>query len=433
MKKNLLCFFTLFASLTLHAQCTELFISEYVEGTGNDKALEIYNPTNSPINLTGYRLERFANGDLNSSSGGILNLSGTIAAYSTFVIVNGQTTGQSGGSSPAVSLTLQAIADQLDGAYPAPCYFTGNDAVVLYKNNTIIDIFGKIGENPGQGWTDVFPYTDAQGVLWTNNHTLRRKTNVAGGVAVNPTVFNVTVEYDSVPNNTWSGLGTHNCNCSTPCSVVSQPISVNTTINSSVQFTSLTTVTGITGFQWQSNPNNFGWMNIPANSSYSGVATNNLSVNSAQLSNHHQPFRVIATSGTCIDTSDIALLSILDTCTITVNDTISVIDTTYISITDTLIINTTLSGINPPGNVNTIKIYPNPASTHLFIDNGNFSSMNGYTIKIDNSLGQTVFNQQVSQQQFYVDLSSWSGNGTYFVYLIDNLSSIIEIRKVVLQ
>lgn len=108
-------------------------------------------------------------------------------------------------------------------------------------------------------------------------------------------------------------------------------------------------------------------------------------------------------------------------------------DTIYISVTDTLIINTVLTGITPPNNINTIKIYPNPASTHIYIDNGNFASMSGYTIRIDNDLSQTVFTSLVNQQQFYVDLSSWSGNGIYFVYIIDNFGSTIDIRKIVLQ
>lgn len=91
MKKILLSIFVLASAVAAKAQCNELFISEYVEGSGNDKALEIYNPTNNPINLTGYRVERFSNGASSSASGGVTNLSGTIAAHDVFVLVNGQT------------------------------------------------------------------------------------------------------------------------------------------------------------------------------------------------------------------------------------------------------------------------------------------------------------------------------------------------------
>ena len=135
MKKLLLSVFALAIYSAASAQCNELFISEYVEGTGYDKAIEIYNPTNAPISLTGYRLERFSNGSATSSSGGVLNLSGTIPAQGTWVITNNNTT------TPVTSPALTAMADQLDNPYPAPSYMNGNDAIVLYKNTSIIDIF----------------------------------------------------------------------------------------------------------------------------------------------------------------------------------------------------------------------------------------------------------------------------------------------------
>jgi len=218
MKKFLLSVFALASYITVNAQCNELFISEYVEGSGNDKAIEIYNPTNVAINLSGYRLERFSNGSSTSSAGGVLNLSGTIAAHDVFVVVNGQTA-PSGTTSPACSPVLQAMADQLDHAYPAPTYMNGNDAIVLYKNTTIVDILGKTGDaamTSAYGWSDAFPYDGSAGAIWTENHTLVRKATVETGVTVNPNPeFIVTAEWDSLPKDTWTGLGTHICNCLT--------------------------------------------------------------------------------------------------------------------------------------------------------------------------------------------------------------------------
>jgi hypothetical protein len=214
MKKLLLSVVALIPFLTIHAQCTELFISEYVEGSGNDKAIEIYNPTNSDINLSGYRLERFSNGSSSSSSGGVLNLSGTIAAHDVWVVTNGQTTGS--GTSPASSPALRALADQLDGVYPAPTYMNGNDAIVLFKNSTIIDIFGKTGDaamTTSYGWSDAFPYDGSAGEIWTENHTLVRKPTVSQGVTSNPSTFIVTAEWDSLSVNTWTGLGFHASGC----------------------------------------------------------------------------------------------------------------------------------------------------------------------------------------------------------------------------
>ena len=205
MKKVLLTLL-LTAPLGVFAQCTELFFSEYCEGTGNNKGMEIYNPTPNSINLSGYMIERYANGSATVSD--MLMLSGTIAPYDVFVVVNGQTT--SAPTSPACDPAMQALADQLDGVYPAPTYMNGDDAIGLSHNGTLVDIFGKIGEDPGTAWTDVFPYTDAGGGTWiTANHTMIRHANVTQGVTVIPSEFNPLAEYDSLPSNTWSNLGQH--------------------------------------------------------------------------------------------------------------------------------------------------------------------------------------------------------------------------------
>jgi hypothetical protein len=216
MKKTLLFLsaFTCAVSQSNAQDCTKLFISEYVEGTGNDKALELFNPTASPINLSGYSIQRFSNGDATAAAGGITDLTGTIAAYSTFVIANGQLTGSA--SSPACSPALQALADLLDGAYPAPTYMNGNDAIGLFNGTTMIDLMGKIGDAgmaSGQSWSDVFPYDGSAGAFWTKDQTLRRKASVKAGVSVNPDPFIVTAEWDSLPKDTWSGLGSHTCAC----------------------------------------------------------------------------------------------------------------------------------------------------------------------------------------------------------------------------
>jgi predicted extracellular nuclease len=215
MKKFLLAIVALSAASFAHAQCTDLFISEYVEGSSHSKALEIYNPTSSTIALSNYRLIRFSNGS--SLPVDSFDLTGSLPAHSVWVVTNGQATPDQ--NQAYCDSALMAMADQLA---PAPyvagtavLFMNGDDAIALVKINphVYLDIFGKIGEDPGTAWTDQFPYTSAAGTWWTVDHTLIRKASVQGGVTANPTAFNVTTEWDSLPENTWTNLGMHTCVC----------------------------------------------------------------------------------------------------------------------------------------------------------------------------------------------------------------------------
>jgi len=105
-----------------------------------------------------------------------------------------------------------------------------------------------------------------------------------------------------------------------------------------------------------------------------------------------------------------------------------------VTVTDTLIINANLTGFNPVKYSNTIKVYPNPTKDAITIDCGNnFSTLSGYTVKITNSLSQTVYTSKVNQQTTSIKLNSWTGKGIYFVHLIDASSNTIDIKKIVLQ
>lgn len=213
MKKTLLSLSLITVALVGKAQnCSDLFISEYVEGSGNNKAIEFYNPTINAINLSNYRLVRYSNGSASGSDS--TDLTGTIASFGTFVIANGQTTGSA--SSPACSPALQALAQQLDHAYPAPTYVNGDDAMVLARISPykILDIFGEIGVQPVTAWSDVAPYDGTAGKWWTKDHSLQRKSSVQQGVMTNASPFNVTLQWDSLPKDNWTNLGIHSCGCS---------------------------------------------------------------------------------------------------------------------------------------------------------------------------------------------------------------------------
>ncbi len=104
-----------------------------------------------------------------------------------------------------------------------------------------------------------------------------------------------------------------------------------------------------------------------------------------------------------------------------------------VTVTDTLIINTGILSYNPITYNNTINIYPNPAKDHITIDCGTLANVVGYSIKIVNTLGQEVFNQPMNTQQYYIPLNSWSGQGIYFVNVIDAQGHTIDIKKIILQ
>lgn len=222
MKKLLLSIIILLSGTALFAQdCSDLFFSEYVEGSGNNKAFEIYNPTNAVVDLSIYAIKRYSNGSPVATE--TLVLSGSIEPYGVVVVCNGQEdsvwvpNGQYW--SPAVDPALLAIADlTCSGIYPTPFYFNGDDALTLEKTTgDVVDIFGKIGDYPGDnGWNDIPPTYFAGSEFWTSwskDQTLVKKRTVLKGVSANPEVFMVNMEWDSLPKDTFDSLGMHICDC----------------------------------------------------------------------------------------------------------------------------------------------------------------------------------------------------------------------------
>jgi len=219
MKRLLLSVLAIATAGFAFSQCSDLFFSEYVEGSGNNNGLEIYNPTQNTIDLSGYVVKRYSNG-----SGAVtesLALSGMLVSGDVVVVINGQTDSvwvdPPGYWSVPIDPAFYAKGDIFDVDYPAPMYFNGDDAITLETTSGgIVDIFGKVGEDPGSAWTDdaTAGYTDANGgTWWTKRQTLVRKKTVMDGTIMNPVAFNATLEWDSLPDDTWDSLGFHTCDC----------------------------------------------------------------------------------------------------------------------------------------------------------------------------------------------------------------------------
>ncbi len=272
MKKILLSIFTVISGIAFSQNCSDLFISEYVEGLGNNKAIEIYNPTPNPIDLLGYRLIRWDNGsvppipptDIMTIDPSKVTVfpSITIAPFDVIVIgLNHQ-----GDADPTLNTDLNLVA-KMDTFFTTDCNpsivppqprtvcFNGDDAIELQKSTSdvwkTVDIFGVIGERPTNNlgtnsptgaWTALSPYFtipanydfNVQGPYfkqyWTQKHTLIRKPTVLVGILVNPQAgqigpptvpsgFNPAAEWDSLSINTFDSLGAHTCDCATSFSI----------------------------------------------------------------------------------------------------------------------------------------------------------------------------------------------------------------------
>ena len=177
----------------------DLFISEYIEGSSNNKALEIYNPTDSTISLDNYQIAQAANG-------------GGWEYYHTF---------PSGATLDAGDVWVM-VADEVDPAlydtskadevlsFPSVVHFNGDDARALIKivdGDTLwLDIFGDPDNDPGSGW-DVAGVTTA-----TKNHSLIRKESVFMGETDWKASFgtdSLNSEWVVYPENTFDYLGAH--------------------------------------------------------------------------------------------------------------------------------------------------------------------------------------------------------------------------------
>ena len=229
MTKKILLSMSMIFTISINAQitdCTELFLSEYVEGWSQNKAIEVYNPTSSTIDLSNYRVERYSNGATNSSAGGITILSGMLASGDAFVLTNGETdTASTFGYCDPILISLGDMAEP-SGSYPTPMHMNGNDAMVLSKNGAIIDVIGRVGEDPASGaWTDDAASGFTMGSWWTMQHTLIRKSSVLYGDNNGLDLFNPSLEWDSLPVGTWNNLGSHACDCIITTSIDENAIS----------------------------------------------------------------------------------------------------------------------------------------------------------------------------------------------------------------
>ena len=194
------------------AQCS-LIISEYIEGSSNNKALELYNGTGASIDLAAgsYILQHYNNGSASVTFS--LSLTGTVAAGATYVIANA-----------SASTSILAVAQQTAPVSSSVMTFNGDDALVLRSggaSGTILDSIGVVGTDPGSEW--------GTGLTSTADNTIRRKAAITVGDANTGDAFDPATEWDGYATDTFAGLGSHTMNCN----VTNTPPALNTIGNKS--------------------------------------------------------------------------------------------------------------------------------------------------------------------------------------------------------
>lgn len=80
-----------------------------------------------------------------------------------------------------------------------------------------------------------------------------------------------------------------------------------------------------------------------------------------------------------------------------------------------------------------ISVFPNPFNDYVTIDFSNFASVNGCQLMIENIMGQNVLQMPVNQTSVTISSSALSGDGLYFVRLVDEEGKTLDVKKVVLQ
>ncbi|MDR7091175.1 ExeM/NucH family extracellular endonuclease [Cellvibrio fibrivorans] len=172
------------ASLSALPAAADLYFSEYIEGSSNNKALEIYNSSASAISLSGYKVEMYFNGS--NSAGLTVNLTGSIPANGVFVLAHG-----------SANTTILATANQTNSSG----WFNGDDAILLKNGNTVLDSIGQVGVDPGSEW--------GTGFTSTADNTLRRKTSITtGDVSINNS-FDPALEWEGYAQDSVDHLGTY--------------------------------------------------------------------------------------------------------------------------------------------------------------------------------------------------------------------------------
>lgn len=169
---------------------TDLVISEVIEGSSNNKAIEIHNPTDHAITLSGVTIQMFFNGSTTAGLTITPPPAASVPAGDVYVVAQA-----------SANPTILALADLTNSSG----WFNGDDAIVLSRAGAMLDSFGQSGFDPGAEW--------GTGLTSTADNTLRRKIDVCAGDTAPTDVFDPSLQWDGYATDTFDGLGLHAADC----------------------------------------------------------------------------------------------------------------------------------------------------------------------------------------------------------------------------
>ena len=163
----------------------DLIISEYIEGSSNNKAIEIYNADSVAGNLDSCVLNIYF--APNSTVGNAIDLAGTLDPGQTYVVCDNDF----------------EEPDLCDALVSAGNFWNGDDSIELLCGSTTLDVLGQIGFDPGAEWI--------VGGVGTQDETIRRDCTVTAGDTDGTDVFDPSAQWESFAQDTFDGLGVHDC------------------------------------------------------------------------------------------------------------------------------------------------------------------------------------------------------------------------------
>ena len=178
-------------------------------------------------------------------------------------------------------------------------------------------------------------------------------------------------------------------------SVTTQPINQSVNISNNAQFTTASS-DPLSTYQWQTDLG-VGFQNLNSVGQYSGTANDTLTISNTTLSNNNQPFRCIISSGSCTDTSNVAVL--------TVNNNV---------------------GINEFKQDNLFSVFPNPAQSVINVKAD--SKLIGDVYSIYDNTGRVVLTGKLNSQNTIIELGNLSG-GIYMFSVGENMKQTFKVIK----